>query len=73
MGRSSSGAPLAKKLSLKPGQRLLLIGAPPDYKESFGPPPDGVVFVTSGKADAVQAFATNKAEMKAAWPRRGRP
>jgi len=62
----ASSAPLAKKLALKPGQRFLLIGPPLGYKESLGKLPEGVALVTTGKADAVQAFAKDKAEMKAA-------
>ena len=64
-----SSAPLTKKLSLKPGQKLLLMGAPPGYMESLGPMPAGVTLVASGKVDAVQAFAKDKAEMKAVLSR----
>jgi Protein of unknown function (DUF3052) len=69
MDRSSSGSkPLAKKLALKAGQRFLLLGAPPGYKDALGPLPQGVTLATKagGKADAVQVFATTKKEMREA-------
>jgi hypothetical protein len=64
MQRSSKA--LAKKLALKPGQRFLLLGAPPGYKDALGPLPPGVTVTTKAgeKADAVQAFATTKKELK---------
>ena len=63
-----STRPLAKKLALKPGQRFLLLGAPPGYKDVLGPLPQGVTLATKpgGKADAVQVFATTKKEMREA-------
>jgi hypothetical protein len=61
-----SSKPLAKKLALKPGQRFLLLAAPPGYKELLGPLPEGVVMTTKGEgnADAVQVFATTKKELR---------
>jgi hypothetical protein len=61
-----SGKPLAKKLALKPGQRFLLLGAPPGYEDALGALPQGVTMATKegGKADAVQVFATTKEELK---------
>lgn len=38
-----SGTPLAKKLGVKPGQRIALIDAPPGFEETLGPIPDDVV------------------------------
>jgi len=61
-----STKPLAKKLALKPGQRFLLLGAPPGYEDALGALPQGVTMTTKagGKADAVQVFATTKEELK---------
>jgi len=69
MERSSK--PLAKKLALKPGQRFLLLGAPSGYKDALGPLPEGVTVTTKAgdKADAVQAFATTKKQLKDALSR----
>jgi hypothetical protein len=66
MQRSSK--PVSKKLALKPGQRFLVLGAPPGYKDALGSLPEGVILATKagGKADAVQVFATTKKEMEAA-------
>ena len=65
MQRSKS---VSQKLALKPGQRFLLLGAPPGYTDTLGPLPQGVALATraGGKADAVQVFATTKKEMEAA-------
>jgi hypothetical protein len=37
-----SGTPLAKKLGLKPGFRVVVVNQPPDYEEKLGVLPDGV-------------------------------
>jgi len=37
-----AGAPLAKKLGIKPGSIVVLIGAPSDFKGALGELPDGV-------------------------------
>jgi hypothetical protein len=60
-----SSKPLAKKLALKPGQRFLLLDAPPGYKDALGDLPQGVTVSTKagGKADAIQVFATTKKGM----------
>lgn len=63
-----SGKPVSQKLALKPGQRFLLLGAPPGYRDALGLLPEGVTLTTKagGRADAVQVFATTKREMEAA-------
>ena len=38
-----SGTPLPKKLGIKPGSVIALVGAPADFKKTLGPLPDGVV------------------------------
>jgi len=55
-----SGTPLASKLGIKPGHRVLLLGAP----EGFAIPelPDGVKVGTRarGKADVIVSFHTER-------------
>jgi len=60
-----SGTPLAKKLGLKPGQNVALLGEPAGYRKLLAPLPDGVTFTPKiGKtADVVQVFTTSKAEL----------
>lgn len=60
-----SGTPLAKKLGIKPGFRVLVVGAPPGYEDLLAPIPSGTTF--SGKAatdaDLVHVFALRRAEL----------
>lgn len=37
-----SGTPLPRKLGIKDGTRLAVLGAPPDFEETLGELPDGV-------------------------------
>ena len=57
-----SGTPLAKKLGIKPGTRVLVTGAPKTYLESF---PDGVVFekMVSGSIDLFHVFTDSRAKL----------
>jgi hypothetical protein len=61
-----SGTPLAKKLGIKPGHRLMLLGAP----EGFAIPelPDGVTMVTRGKADVIVSFHTERRDYERRLP-----
>jgi GNAT superfamily N-acetyltransferase len=43
------GTPLAKKLGIKPGQRVVALGAPKDYGRLVAPLPDGATIVTVSK------------------------
>jgi hypothetical protein len=54
-----------KKLGLKPGMRVLVVGAPSGYIDSLAPLPDRVeVSESLGSAhDFVQFFATKKSEI----------
>ena len=47
-----SGTPLVRKLGIKPGSRVLLLGAPPDFERTLGPLPDGATIVRRGRGDA---------------------
>lgn len=62
-----SGTPLAKKLGLAPGQRLLLRDAPAGYLDLLAPLPAGLVFETQpGPAvDLVQLFVTQREALAA--------
>jgi hypothetical protein len=64
-----SGTPLAKKLGIKPGHRLMLLGAP----EGFAIPelPDGVTVVrrASGTADVIVSFHTEFADYARRLPK----
>lgn len=62
-----SNTPLAKKLGWKPGMRVYLLYAPPEYSALLGDGADGVDFTTR-EADAIDAahvFVTGRAEMSA--------
>lgn len=41
-----SGTPLAKKLGLKEGQRVALVGAPTGFRSSLAPVPPGIRWQT---------------------------
>lgn len=60
-----SGTPLAKKLGLKAGSRVLPLAAPPDYRALLDPLPEGVVFERrAGPATGiVHVFVTRRAEL----------
>jgi hypothetical protein len=66
MSAGYSGTPLAKKLGIKPGHRLMLRGAP----EGFEIPelPDGVTLVTRGKADVIVSFHTERRDFERRLP-----
>src|SRR3954463_9820589 len=63
-----SGTPLPRKLGIKPGHRVLLLGAP----EGFALPelPEGVKVGTraSGVADVIVAFHLRRAELARRMP-----
>ncbi len=67
-----SGTPLAKKLGLKPGTKLLAINAPKDYRALIEPLPDDVaISAKPGKAsrDIVHLFVTSVAEFERDLPK----
>jgi hypothetical protein len=67
-----SGTPLPRKLGLKPGARLGLVGAPADFARTLGELPPGVVakVVSAGKApfDVIVCFAPTMAEVARRLP-----
>ena len=60
-----SGRSLADKLGVKPGMRLLSIGAPRGYASWVAPLPDGAKIVRAVGAEptAVHIFATKKVDL----------
>jgi hypothetical protein len=65
-----SGTPLAKKLGLKPDQRVCAPGAPPNYRQLLAPLPERIVFQTrvSKTTDIVHLFTTSKADLAKCLP-----
>ncbi len=66
-----SGTPLPRKLGIKPGHRVALLGAPGGFEDqTLGALPDGVRVVhrTGGKADVIVSFHTRRAELEARLP-----
>jgi hypothetical protein len=61
-----SGTPLAKKLGIGPGCRVLTIGAPEDYPALLEPMPAGVLFAAepSHEIDVAHAFVTREADLQ---------
>jgi len=62
-----SGTPLPKKLGIKPGTRLGLVGAPDDFAETLGELPDGVsprrVARGGSQFDVIVCFAHSSKEL----------
>jgi hypothetical protein len=60
-----SGAPLAKKLGIKPGCRLFVADAPKNYAELVAPLPEGVQLTAKLRADTdvVHVFSTRRAKL----------
>ncbi|MDL5031851.1 DUF3052 domain-containing protein [Pelomonas sp. APW6] len=74
-----SGTPLARKLGLEDGQRLLLLGAPPGYLDTtLVPRPPALTFVetASPAVDIAHAFLSDAESLAALlrdWRRTLRP
>jgi hypothetical protein len=67
-----SGTPLAKKLAIKPGVRVLVLGAPGDYRDWLAPLPEDVAFVSrGGSADCnmVHLFTDSIAHLRRELPK----
>jgi len=61
-----SGTPVAKKLGLSPGSRVLALAAPRPYAEVVAPMPEGVVLVRrpGRTTDLVHLFVTRGTELR---------
>ena len=60
-----SGTPLAKKLGIKPGHRVGLIGAPESFEETLEGLPEGVRFSrrAAGRFDVIVFFTKRAADL----------
>ena len=65
-----SGTPLPKKLGVKEGAVLALLGAPGDFRKTLGALPDGVQLRTQarGKCDVIVLFCKTAADMRKRFP-----
>jgi hypothetical protein len=60
-----SGTPLPKKLGIREGSRVVLLGAPRGYATTLGALPAGVRFgrLVNDTVDLVQLFVTERADL----------
>jgi hypothetical protein len=65
-----SGTPLPKKLGIKPGVRLGLLGAPDGFDETLGELPPGVEVRRQARArlDVIVAFFTRRSDLERRLP-----
>jgi hypothetical protein len=70
MSAGYSGTPLDRKLGIKPGQRVALLGAPEGFEGETLVLPDGVRVArrAGGKADVIVSFHTRRAELARRLP-----
>lgn len=63
-----SGTPLAKKLGIKAGSRVLVSGAPDSYRTALEPLPEAVAFASglSKAVDVIHFFGTQRARLQPA-------
>jgi CheY-like chemotaxis protein len=60
-----SGTPLVKKLGIKAGYKVSLVGSPADFEETLGTLPDGVTLRRRlGAADLIIWFTKSRAELE---------
>jgi hypothetical protein len=66
-----SGTPLPRKLGIRAGNRIALLGAPAGYAKTLGPLPEGVEVreeaAPGAGLDLVHLFAADGAALDAAW------
>jgi hypothetical protein len=65
-----SGTPLVRKLGIKPGQRVLLLGAPEGLEATLGALPEGVRVgrTARGRAEVIVAFHDRRAALERRLP-----
>ena len=66
MAAGYSGTPLVRKLGIKEGNTVLVVGAPEGYAKLLEPVPEAVQFVTrlSETTDIIHIFTDRKAELQ---------
>ena len=60
-----SGTPLPRKLGIREGSRVLLVGAPAGFTDALGDLPGGVELAAAGELDVVVLFAPDAAALRA--------
>ncbi|MEO8607550.1 MAG: DUF3052 domain-containing protein [Chloroflexota bacterium] len=70
MSAGYSGTPLPKKLGLKNGQRIIILGAPDGYNAILGDVMDRLIVATSftGLFDFIQLFSTERRVFETQFP-----
>jgi hypothetical protein len=70
-GAGYSGRALAAKLGIRPGERIVALGAPPHYRELLDPVPDGVSLRTRLGASErfIHRFVSRQADLVRGFPR----
>ncbi|MEE8526188.1 MAG: hypothetical protein V3T72_19800 [Thermoanaerobaculia bacterium] len=65
-----SGTPLPKKLGIKAGSVVMLLGAPEDFEDTLGTLPERVRFKRQarGQTDLVMLFSQSKSELRRRFP-----
>jgi CheY-like chemotaxis protein len=65
-----SGTPLPRKLGIKPGSRVALLGAPEDFDRTLGSLPEGATLRRNarGEADLALLFARSRTELVKRFP-----
>jgi len=65
-----SGAPLTRKLGIKEGSRVALLGAPEGFDEVLAPLPDGVRILRrlAPQLDVAVLFVTERRELERRFP-----
>jgi hypothetical protein len=64
-----SGTPLPKKLGIKEGSRVVLLGAPENFMTTLGELPARVTVSSKGEADVIVLFTTKFSRLKAEFPK----
>ena len=70
MNTGYSGKPLASKMGIKSGQRIIILHAPNGYETTLGALPDGVEVVHDlvGQFDLIQYFTTERSAYERDFP-----
>lgn len=65
-----SGTPLIKKLGIKPGFRVALVGSPKNFKKELGALPTTATYApsTSDSLDLILVFVTSEQELVREFP-----
>lgn len=65
-----SGTPLAKKLGIKPGLRMVIFNPPVDYEVTLGPLPDEIEYLKQLESDLdfIQFFTKERTELEMQFP-----